>query len=158
MANSGSVFGQIGESFEQLGKDVARESVQAPKDIAGKILETAGVSGGKKKKGQQQTPAKSPVTPEEAHRQQQEMQHAEEIKRAVARRALEELSGVKKQAEPTVWERLQKEEEEKEAEKKRKEAQQKAALPQMSSKRKRGDLYGKQAKKTQVENRNVRQD
>lgn len=160
MINSGSVFGQIGESFETLGQDVARETVQAPKDIVGKALETVGISAGGKKKKKQAITSKALETPEEAKSQQELEKHDEEIKRAIARRALEELSGVRpKQKEPTVWERLQKEEEEKkEMEKKKKEAQKNATLPQMSSKRKRGDLYGVKARKTSTENRNVRQD
>lgn len=153
-------MGQIGESFEALGKDVAHEAVQAPKDVAGKVLETVGISAGGKKKKIQQTHAKPSATSKEDTNRQEEEQHAEEIKRSVARRALEELSGIRPtQKEPSVWERLQKEEEEKkEMEKKKKEAKQKSALPQTGSKRKRGDLYGVQAKKTSAENRNVRQD
>ena len=34
MANPGSILNQIGESFETIAKDVARETVQAPKDLS----------------------------------------------------------------------------------------------------------------------------
>ncbi len=158
MANPGSILGQIGESIEQIGKDVARETVQAPKDLVGTALESLGASSGKKKTSKQaktappQTQGQTePATPEAAHE--------EEIKRAVARRALEELSGKAKPKEESVWEKIQKEEEQKKEQKKlQKEQAAKASLPQIASKRKRGDLYGVKAKKSQIENRNVRQD
>jgi len=157
-------MGQIGESFEAIGQDVARETVQAPKDIVGKALETAGLGSGKKKKGNNKTPAQGQAqSPESGAGSAAQAAKEEEmaIKQIVARRALEEISGRNRaaQKEPTVWERLQKEEEEKkEMEKKKKELAAKQALPQSSGKRPRGDLYGKKAKKTQVENKNLRQD
>lgn len=147
----------MGESFEQIGEDVVRETVQVPKDIVGKALETAGLgagkSSGKKKQAQQQMP---PGTPEVA----QAPEPSDEIKRAVARAALEALSGKPQKKEPSVWERIQQEEEQKkEMEKKRKEAQRMASVPQVSSKRKRGDLFGVKAKKTATETGgNKRQD
>lgn len=149
-------MGQIGESFEQIGQDVVRETVQAPKDIAGKALESLGVSSGKKNPKQQTAQAATPQTPEE----QQQASQDEETKRAIARAALEELSGKKPaQKEQTVWEKIQQEEEQKKELKKQQNAQAaRANLPQPSSKRKRGDLFGMKAKKTSTENRNVRQD
>lgn len=150
-----NIVQQIGESFEQIGKDIAHEVVKAPKDMVGSALESVGVSTGGKKQNKQQGSNKGPQTPEE----QKVVQQDEETKRAVARAALEELSGKKKQKEPTVWEKLQQEEEQKNEQKKQqKAASAKASLPQVSSKRKRGDLYGVKAKKTAAENRNVRQD
>jgi len=84
---------------------------------------------------------------------------SEDVKRAIARAALEELSGKKPaQKEQSVWEKLQKEEEQKKEQKKQKAQASRASLPQATSKRKRGDLYGMKAKKTAAENRNVRQD
>jgi len=146
MANPGSILGQIGESFEQIGSDVVKQTVQVPKDIAQAATESLGLSSSKKNPQQKQ-----PKTEEE--------QKTQEEKQAVARAALEELSGKKQQKEPTVWEKLQQEEAQKtEQKKQQKIAASKASLPQVSSKRKRGDLYGVKAKKTAAENRNVRQD
>lgn len=157
MAKPGGMIGQMMDSFEQIGQDVARETVQAPKDMVGKALESIGVSSGKKKTQQQ-----TQQTSQEAGTQPEAPSNgpSEEVKRAIARAALEEISGKRpKQQEESVWERMKKEEEQKkQMEKQRREAEKKASLPQVSSKRKRGDLYGKQAKKTQVENRNQRQD
>lgn len=160
MAKPGGLLGTIGESFEDIGKDVVRESVKAPKDITGKALESLGMSGGKKKpKGQ--TTNTQPASGSEGDTQNpQDAQH-EELKRTIARAALEELSGKKpKQKEFTVWEKIQKEEEEKkELEKKKKEEAAKKDLPKTSSRRPRGDLYGLKAKKAAAEmSRNVRQD
>ena len=157
MAKPGGMIGQMMDSFEQIGQDVARETVQAPKDMVGKALESVGVSTGKKKT-QQQT-----ANPAQEAGAQQEVPPkgpSEEVKRAIARAALEEISGKRpKQQEESVWERMKKEEEQKKLmEKQRREAEKKASLPQVSSKRKRGDLYGKKAKKTQVENKSTRQD
>lgn len=146
----------MGESFEQLGKDIVHEAVQAPKDMVGSAMESLGVSSGKKNPKQQKQ-AVTPQTPEQQQMQQQD----EATKQAVARAALEEISGKgKQQKEPTVWEKLQQEEEQKkESEKKLKEASAKQALPAVSTKRKRGDLYGLKAKKASAEmSRNVKQD
>ncbi len=155
-----NIFGQIGESFEQIGKDVVRETVQAPKDIVGKAMESLGAGGGKK--SQKSTQAKpTAAMPEPGSQAEADAQAAMEIKKAVARAALQELAGGgQKQKEPTVWEKLKQEEEQKkEMKKKQAEANKKASLPQVTSKRKRGDLYGMKAKKSSTEiGKNTRQD
>ena len=144
MVNPNSIIGQIGESFETLAKDVVDETVNVPKDIMGKVLES-GTSQPKQQKQQ---------APQE--------QKDEQEKKVVARAALEEISGKGKpqQKEPTVWEKIQKEEEEKKnIEQKNKAEAAKQALPKGSSKKARGDLYGMKAKKAAAEmSRNVRQD
>ena len=157
MANPGSILNQIGESFETIAKDVARETVQAPKDLVGTALESLGVSSGPKKPkqsaagsqqpGQQLSESAAPSGP------------SDEVKRAIARAALEQLSGKSHPKEIGVWEKLQKEEEQKkETEKKQNEQAARQSLPQSSSKRPRGDLYGKKAKQTNMENKAKRQD
>lgn len=158
MAAPGSILGQIGESFETIAQDVASEVKQAPKDMVGSALESVGLSTGGKKKPQPQQQDGAPETGSEAP--PQSAGPSEEVKRAIARAALEELSGKKpRQKEQSVWEKLQQEEEQKKEQKKQQKAQAaKASLPQVSTKRKRGDLYGVKAKKTAAENRNVRQD
>lgn len=154
-----TILGQLGESFEQIGKDVAREVVQAPKDIVNNAMESLGVGGGKKSQKTQTKPT-IPV-PEPGSQAEADAQQAMEIKKAIARSALQELAGgSQKQKEPTVWEKLKQEEEQKkEMKKKQAEANKKASLPQVSSKRKRGDLYGMKAKKSSTEiGKNTRQD
>lgn len=157
MANPGSIVNQIGGSFEDIGKDIARETVQAPKDIAGAAMESLGVSTGKKNPAAGAKPA--PATPLEA-KTRQAAEADEATKRAIARAALEELVGKKREdKEPGVREKIEKEEEEKkEMEKKQKELAAKQALPQTGSKRPKGDLYGVKAKKTSTEQKSVRQD
>ena len=146
------------EELGEIGKQIISETVQAPKDIVGTALESVGVGGGKKQK-KQQTATNLP-----AGRQAQEaadnQAKSEEVKRAIARAALEELAGVKRQKEPTVWEKIQQEEsQKKEQQKAQSAANAKASLPQVSSKRKRGDLFGLKAKKSSTEiGKNTRQD
>ena len=158
MAKPGGFLGDLGESFEQIGSDVVRETIQAPKDIVGTALESLGGSGSAKSQKQQTTQSAAQHVSEGG--QSAGDQHSQEMKQAIARNALEEISGRKKQKEQTVWEKLQQEEEQKkQMEKKRKEDSRKNNLPQVSSKRKRGDLYGTKAKKTQTETGgNKRQD
>ncbi len=159
MANPGSILNQIGESFETLTKDVARETVQAPKDIVGTALESLGASSGKKPKqtGQSVPKQGDPAGTSEAAAPSNGP--SDEVKRAIARAALQELSGKSRPREMSVWEKLQKEEEQKkEMEKKQKEQAAKQSLPQPAAKRPRGDLYGKKAKQTNMENKAKRQD
>jgi hypothetical protein len=149
------VIQQMRESFEQIGKDIARETVQAPKDIVGKAMESLGAGSSSKKAGQKTTSpvASSPAVAEHTNAD------SEDVKQAVARAALAELAGGKKSQEPTEYEKkLQEEEQKKQDKEQRKKASSMTLQPQ-SSKRKRGDLYGMKAKKSSTEiGRNVRQD
>ncbi len=157
MPAPGSILGQIGESFETITKDVVEEVKQAPKDMVGSALESVGLSTGGKKNPKQSSPAIPPGV--EGAPQPPPPGPSEEVKRAIARAALEELSGKKPaQKQESVWEKLQKEEEQKKEQKKQKAQAAKSQLPAAAPKRKRGDLYGMKAKKTAAENRNVRQD
>ncbi|MBI3956173.1 hypothetical protein HY339_02860 [Candidatus Gottesmanbacteria bacterium] len=136
MVNPGSMIGAFTDELGELGKQIVRETVKVPKDIAGKALESLGASSGQK--SQQQTGS---VTD--------------------ARAALAQLAGIKpKQKEPSVWEKIQAEAREKKE--LSKQQQQQAAtqqLPVVKSKRPRGDLYGLKAKKASGEvGKNVRQD
>jgi hypothetical protein len=129
-------------SFEDIGKDIIHEGVKAPTDIGEKIIESlTGSTGGK---GQQQ---KQQQKPEET-----------KINKSIARAALQQLAAPKEQ-EPTRYELKQKEDEQKKEA--RKQEQKKAEiqeLPRMSSKKRRGDLYGIQGKASSEKSRNVRQD
>ena len=140
MANPGSIIGQISEEFEQLGKQVVKETVQAPKDIAGKALESLGTSSGRQQGNTQATQTKT--------------------NEGTARAALEELAGHKpKPKEPSVRERLEMEaSQKKEMEAKKAEVAKKAQLPVMTQKPKKGNLYGIGIKQSIEKNRNVRQD
>ncbi len=149
MANPGSMIGAFTDELGDLGKQIVRETVKVPKDIAGKALESLGTSGGQKQK--QQTVATADAPKKEPGEPQ--------IKASIARAALAEIAGIKpKQKEPTVWEKIQAEaEQKKELGKQQQTAAQ--ALPAVKSKRPRGDLYGMKAKKAGSEvGKNVRQD
>jgi phytoene dehydrogenase-like protein len=138
MPQPGTILDQITEEFEQLGGKIVKETVQAPKDIAGKALESLGTSSGKQQKSSTQTV----------------------IKNATARAALEELAGRKpKPKEPSVRERLEMEvSQKKEMEAKKAEVAKKAQLPVMTQKPAKGNLYGIGIKQSIEKNRNVRQD
>ncbi len=160
MPQPGSILGQITEEFEQIGKQVVQEVVKVPKDVAGKALESLGASSGKKSNTSATSNVQTQGSGEKTPLQQLSEAKEQQTKKAIARNALEQIAGVKpKQKEPTVWEKIQMEAEQKKelAAKQAKQAQAQA-LPQVTSKRKRGDLYGTQAKKTSAENKNVRQD
>ncbi len=122
MAN---VAKQIIGSFEDIGKDVVREAGKVPGDLVGKALESLGTNP--QSPQNPQTPQKSP--PE---------------KKLPPREWLAELAGTnKKQREPTVQERLEKEKwetdekEQKEAAK----AAQMAPIKEVSTKPRRGNLW-----------------
>lgn len=155
---------QIASELGNIAKDVGNQVASIPKDMVGSALESVGISsGGKKQPGNKFVVPSS--GPEGSNKQsawdQFGSEKDEQIKRQIARKALEELAGgsVKKQREPSIWERLQQEQEQK----KQMQAQQKAqsdaqSLPVATAKRPRGDLYGKKAKSTAMENKSLRQD
>lgn len=134
---------QIIGSFEDIGKDVARETVKVPKDLVGKALESLGTSS-----------QKSQTTPTV------QMPTTKEKKPMPPRQWLAELAGTaKKQREPTVQEIHQKEEQEKK-EKEAKQAgvaRQMAPLPKVSTKPRRGQLPGLTNASLDT-SKNVRQD
>lgn len=152
MPQPGTIIGAFTDEIGDLGKNIIREAVAVPKDIAGKALESLGTSSGQKQQ-QQQTGSAADAAKKESGEQR--------IKASVARAALAQLAGVKpKQKEPSVWEKIQAEAEQKKE--LSKQQQQQAAvqqLPVVKSKRPRGDLYGLKAKKASGEvGKNVRQD
>jgi len=159
MADNGSIGGQIISELGSIAKDVGKQTAKIPADIAGKALESLGSSSGKNPKGQTVV---SQVTTEGGKKSAWEQIDTEPdraMKRHIARKALEELTkGQLKKKEPSIWERLQQENEQKKEMQKQQTAASAQALPQATSKRPRGDLYGAKAKQTATENRNVRQD
>lgn len=146
-------------SFEDIGKDVVHQAVQAPVDIAGKVLEslTGGSAKGQKQPMQSggESQAKKPDGALGAMEETNDMK----VKKAIARAALEQLAGHTEQKPTSIFEEKQKEEQQK----KQAEATQakKAAfseMPKMSSKKRRGDLYGIKGKSSTEMSKNVRQD
>lgn len=145
------MIGAFTDELGDLGKQIVRETASVPKDISGKALESLGVSSGQKPK--QQTAS----TPDASKKELSD----QKVNASIARAALAEIAGViPKKKEPSVWEKIQAEAEQKK-ELGKKQQQQAAAqqLAPVSSKRKRGDLYGMKAKKNTTEvGKNVRQD
>lgn len=157
MAN---VAKQIIGSFEDIGKDIAREAVKVPKDIVGKALESLGTSSQKGQKGNPMG-AQSKVKPHEGALGELEQTKDVKVKQQIAREALAQIAGnPKKQKEPTVAEIHEKEKQEKNE----KEAKQNATAQKMApiasggSKPKRGNLYGVKQKSSSEMSKNVRQD
>lgn len=154
--NIGSqIVGELGEIAKDVGKTVA----QIPKDIAGKALESMGASSTTAPAGQKVQAASQAPGGGETAWTKIDSEKDQKIRRAIARSALEDLLTKRpKPKEPSIWERLQQEQEQK----KNTQAQQQQVASQQlqpsSSKRPRGDMYGKKAKTTATENRNVRQD
>lgn len=152
----GGVIGELGE----LGKKIGGEVAKVPGDIIGQALESVGSgSGGKKVQGQKVVQTSDGGAAKSAW-DQIDAESDKKIKRQMARRALEDLIGGagRKQKEPSIWERLQMEADQKKKEDTNQKATAAQQLPMSVSKRPRGDLYGKKAKQTATENRNVRQD
>ena len=147
-------------SFEDIGKDVVHEIAKAPTDIAGKVLES--LTGGSSVKGQKQAASgagdagtKKPDGALGAMEQTDD----KNVKKAIARAALEQLAGRQEQKPSSVFEEKQKEEQQKkqmEQEQAKKAAF--AEMPKMSSKKRRGDLYGIKGKSSTEMSKNVRQD
>jgi len=139
-------------SFEDIGKDVASEVVKAPTDIGEKILESLTGSTGTSK--QQQKPAQQ----QDGALGKMEETKDQQVKKSIARAALQQLATPNRQEQPEYERKKKEEEQRKEMEKKQKEKMATQELPRMSSKKRRGDLYGIQGKASSEKSRNVRQD
>ena len=154
------ISGQIIGSFEDIGKDVLKQTVQVPKDIIGKAIESIGTSGsGKQGQSFGTTQDQQAGKQKEGALGQFDQAKDEKTKKTIARSALEQLAGKPKEKEPTVWEKIQQEIEQKKEAQKQQTQQKSQQLPTGKGKRPRGDLYGMKAKKASAEmSRNVRQD
>ena len=147
-------------SFEDIGKDVVREVAKAPTDIAGKVLES--LTGGSSVKGQKQATSgvgdAGTKTPDGALGAMEQTDD-KNVKKAIARAALEQLAGSQEQKPSSVFEEKQKEEQQKkQAEQEQAKKAAFAEVPKMSSKKRRGDLYGIKGKSSTEMSKNVRQD
>lgn len=145
----------IGEQLGQLGKQIATDIAKVPSQIvgldkSGGTNETVGSGGGSKKqqgKTNQSNMQRAGGDPNKLA----ELERNDAIERqkqmSKARQMLQQFTQPQGQAEPSLREKIEMEEMEKrkkEIEEERKKAQ--SALPQTSSKRPKGDLYGKKAK------------
>jgi len=145
-------------SFEDIGKDIVHEAAKAPVDIGGKIIES--LTGGSSVKGQKSA---APIGDESVVKKPDGALGAMEdtkdlkVKKAIARAALEQLAGAK-QPELSDYEKRKQEEQQKKELQKQKELQMSQELPKMSSKKRRGDLYGIKGKSSTEMSKNVRQD
>jgi len=141
-------------SFEDIGKDIAREVVKAPADIGQKIVEsltgTTSQKGQQGQKPQQQKPEGPLGELDETNDQQ--------VKKSIARAALQQLATPGRPVEPSYEQKKQEVEQRKIMEQKQKEKSASQELPRMSSKKRRGDLYGVKGKSSTEMSKNVRQD
>lgn len=161
MPNPGSIIGAITEELGETAKQVVKQTAQVPKDVAAAALESLGGSSGKK---QGSSSTSSAATPKPAHEATalDEFSSAQDprTRKEIARNALRYLAGEAKQKEPGVGEQHQREQEEKKKqESEQKEKVRKQTLPLITTKPRRGNLYGVTKSKAGSEtSRNVRQD
>lgn len=161
MPNPGSIIGAITEELNETAKQVVKQTVQVPKDVAQGALESLGGSSAKTQSGKTQQAAQPPK-PTGEKTPLDDFQNASDArtKKEIARSALAYLAGQAGQKEPTVWEKKQTDaEQKKEAAKEEKNYVRRTQLNPMSTKPKRGNLFGVTKKKAGTEtSRNVRQD
>lgn len=150
-------------SFEDIGKDVVKQSVSLPADIAGKALESLGLGGTTKNPQAQQTRVGEASAGHSAPDAWDHIDSRREDpnRKAIARAALEALSRRNPNQAPSVYEqKIRDDEEKKKFKLKQAEMDEKNnSLSQMQSQRhKRGDLYGVHNKQRGMEIKNTRQD
>jgi len=150
-----SVVKTIIGSFGDIGQEVISEAVKVPGDLADSAFESMGATAGRKQGNQKQMQLKHTQGVKTLESVMQTPDDA--MKKAIARRALEELAGaghVRK--EPTLWEKKQREEEEKKRlQKEQKKLAEDLNIPKIQTKRKRGDLYGIRTKISSEKQKNV---
>jgi len=149
---------QIIGSFEDIGKDIVRETSKVPSDILGKVIESIGTSS----QSSSRTSASALPGDRKPDSAASALDQApdQQAKKAIARRALEELAKKSTQKEPTIWEKIQQEaKEKKDAQEYQRKKQSLDSLPVIKGAKKRGDLFGIAAKKQGSEiGKNARQD
>ncbi len=151
---------QIIGSFEDIGRDIVREVVSVPKDIAGKALETLGTASSKK--GQQGNPlltgsADATKPKEEGALGKLTETTDQKAKQAIARQALAQLAGTPAK-EQSIHERQLEEEKKKKEQNDMETKTANMQLHPVASKPKRGNLYGIKQKSSSEMTKNVRQD
>ncbi len=155
---------QIIGSFEDISKDVLKQTASLPKDIVGKAIESLGTSAGANKQQGQAVPGGLPGS-EGASRESTPLDEVEQAKdrktkQSIARNALQYLAKRPGERELSVSEKADKEKQEKTLlEKKKQEQEEKMKLNKQSFKPRRGDLRGTTKKQSGSETgKNVRQD
>lgn len=161
MAGPGSIVGAIAEELGETAKQVVKQTVQVPKDVGQTALESLGGFQGKTQ-GATGSPKAAVVKTPGERTPLDDFQSATDArtKKEIARHALAYLAGETKQKEPTVWEKQQHDTAQKQqVEKEQKEVARRTQLHPVSTKPKRGNLFGVTQKKAGTEtSRNVRQD
>jgi len=148
-------------SFEDIGKNVVSETAKLPGDMVGSILESLGAGSTKSGKTNQTNSDDASEVQRDPNSALTKMEKTsdQKTKQSIARAALQELAKGNTKTEPTIYDEKQKEiAQNKDIEKRQKELAAKQSLPQMSSKRRRGDLYGIKGKSSSEMSKNVRQD
>lgn len=136
-------------SFEDIGEQVVRTTVQLPKDIGQTAMESLGVSASTATSGKSQQPASSSSVdkPKDAWDVIDDVGD-KRVKEAIARAALDQFrsrgGGAPKK---DMWQEQQEEEAEKKRRKQEAQARDRQTLSAPTSKRSRGDLFGIKAKK-----------
>lgn len=149
-------------SFGDIGGEIVKEAAKAPVDIAGKALESLGTPKGTQQQKKSSVP--KPPSSEVGQKQQGPLEQLEQtsdekIKRTIARKALEALTQKPVvQKEESIWEKKLREENEEKI-KQQEQAKQvvRNKLPEIKSKKRRGDLWGLEGRKPE-QSKNVRQD
>jgi hypothetical protein len=154
---------QIIGSFEDIGRDVARESVKVPVDIAGKALESLGAASQKQGNtvltgtgapGEGGTGEPKPEGPLEHLGKTDDPT----VKKAIARAALAQIAGVTPgEQEQTTWDRQQQEDKERKELETRRAAARQFQLPVIRGKQRRGMGGVREKAHTEV-SKNARQD
>src|SRR5690242_8577268 len=105
-------------SFEDIGESVVNQLKQIPKDVGQAAIETIGLSTGGKKGNTAVNPPPGATGEQGSHYQKIDMIEDANIKKIIARKALEEIIQAKPQTkEQSIWEKIQQEEEQKKAQK-----------------------------------------
>jgi len=147
-------------SFEDIGEQVKQEVTQLPKDILGSALESVGMKSGGTSK---------PHNPQQAEQQQDtsspwnqiDQEHDSQIKKSIAREALQALVTPSKPKEQSVYdENMQELEQKKLMEEKQKEQarKQQVALPSSGARKVPGIKSAIKSKQSNEIGKNVKQD
>lgn len=126
-------------AFQDIGEQVVEQVKQIPKDVGQTALESVGLGSGGKKQGNKLTPGATQDPGSNWKKLDEEKN--EKAKKEIARMALEELlKPSQTPKEPSIWEKIQKEEQEKKEATKQQQQAQANSLPMPKGKSKQGAL------------------
>lgn len=145
-------------AFQDIGEQVVEQVKQIPKDVGQTALESVGLGSGGKKQGNKLTPGATQDPGSNWKKLDEEKN--EKAKKEIARMALEELlKPSQTPKEPSIWEKIQKEEQEKKEATKQQQQAQANTLPMPQGKSKKAGMYGIKAKQHGSEiGKNVKHD